>query len=117
MAEIGDTNYFVIAADVQKAFTDEVIREIEHEVQLLCREPLNQDELEIVRNYQIGQMLSRFSSAFDLMDRFRAVHHSGLDLDFYQQKLSFLKKFTPEDILKIGQKYFKDQQLIQVIVG
>jgi len=51
------------------------------------------------------------------MDRFRAVHHSGLDLDFYQQKLSFLKKFTPEDILKIGQKYFKDQQLIQVIVG
>ncbi|WP_286942266.1 MULTISPECIES: M16 family metallopeptidase [unclassified Algoriphagus] len=117
LAEIGDTNYFVIAADVQKAFTDEVIREIEHEVQLLCREPLNQDELEIVRNYQIGQMLSRFSSAFDLMDRFRAVHHSGLDLDFYQQKLSFLKKFTPEDILKIGQKYFKDQQLIQVIVG
>ncbi|WP_250161297.1 M16 family metallopeptidase [Algoriphagus algorifonticola] len=117
LAEIGDINYFVIAADVQKAFTDEVIREIEHEVQLLCQEPLGQDELEIVRNYQIGQMLSKFSSAFDLMDRFRAVHHSDLDLDFYQQKLSFLKRFTAEDILKIGQKYFKDQQLTQVIVG
>lgn len=117
LAEIGESNYWVVAADVQKDFTQEVIREIRIEIKKLCSEEVTDDELEILRNYQIGQMLAQFSSTFDLMDRFRAVHYAGLDLDFYQCKLDFLKTFTAEDILRIGQKYFKDQELIEVIVG
>lgn len=117
LAEIGDSNYWLISADVQKEYTQEVIREIYHEVQQLCTVPISQDELEIVKNYQIGQMLSRFSSSFDLMDRFRAVHYSGLDLSFYEEKLDYLKNFQADDVLAIGQKYFKDKEFIEVVVG
>ncbi|WP_297335130.1 pitrilysin family protein [Algoriphagus sp.] len=117
LAEIGNSNYWVISADVQKSFNREVISEIHREIQRLVHEPLEQEELETVRNYQIGQMLSRFSSSFDLMDRFRAVHHSGLDLDFYAKKLEFLRRFSSEDILQTGEKYFKDSPFLEVIVG
>lgn len=117
LAEIGDYSYWVIGADVQKAFKEEVIREIHHEIKKLSQEPVDAQELEIVRNYLIGQMLMRFSSSFDLMDRFRAVHHSGLDFSFYHNKLHFLKKFTAEDILRIGQHYFNDAAFVEVVVG
>ena len=117
LAEIGESNYWVIGADVQKAFTNEVIEEIYLEIEKLVSVPIDADELEVVRNYMIGQMLSRFSSSFDLMDRFRAVHHSGLDFNFYSQKLAYLKSFKAEDLTKIGKKYFSKRPLIEVIVG
>lgn len=117
LAEIGDSNYWVIAADVQKAFYPSVIKEIYHEIQLLTQVEIDKDELEVVRNYMIGQMLKQFSTSFDLADRFKAVHHSGMDFDYYTDKLAYLKKFTAQDMLRIGQKYFSNPPFIEVIVG
>ncbi|WP_075351909.1 M16 family metallopeptidase [Algoriphagus marinus] len=117
LAEIGDYNYWVISADVQKVFYQEVIDQIYLEIQNLVTVPLELDELEVVRNYMIGQMLSAFSSSFDLIDRYKSVHFSGLDFNYYRQKLEFLKNFTEVDILKIGEKYFSKHPFIEVAVG
>ncbi|REG83083.1 M16 family metallopeptidase [Algoriphagus antarcticus] len=117
LAEIGDSNYWVIEADVQKAFYSEVVKEIYHEIKVLTEVEIDADELEVVRNFLIGQMLKQFSTSFDLIDRFKAVHHSGMDFDYYAEKLAYLKKFTAEDILSIGQKYFSKPPFIEVIVG
>jgi len=117
LAEIGNLNYWVIAADVQKAFYPEVIKEIYHEIEVLTEVEIDADELEVVRNYLIGQMLKQFSTSFDLIDRFQAVHHSGMDFEYYAQKLAYLKKFTAEDIIVVGQKYFSNPPFIEVIVG
>ena len=117
LAEIGDINYWVIGADVQKSQKELVIAEIYKEIQHLATELVSAEELEVVRNYLIGQMLSRFSSSFDLMDRFRSVHHSGLDFDFYRKKLAFLRTFTALDILEAGRKYFSNPPFIKVVVG
>ncbi len=117
LAEIGDLNYWFVSADVKKEFYPEVIEEIYGEIRKLTEIPLDMDELEVVRNYMIGQMLSRFSSSFDLMDRFRAVHHSGLDFGFYEAKLSYLKTFTADDMLDVGKKYFGNPPFIEVVVG
>jgi predicted Zn-dependent peptidase len=117
LAEIGDSEYWVISADVQKKYYQDVIHEIYHEINKLVNEPIPSDELEAVRNYMIGQMLSRFSSAFDLMDRFRAVHQSGMDFSFYLNKLSYLKSFRAVDLQKLSTIYYKDKSLVEVVVG
>lgn len=117
LAEIGESNYWVIAADVQKAFYPEVIKEIYREIQLLTEVEIRDDELEVVRNYLIGQMLSQFSTSFDLMERFKAVHQSGMDYDYYAKKLAYLKTFKAEDILAVGQKYFSNPPFIEVVIG
>ena len=118
LSEIGNLNYWEVSADVQKAYYQDVIKEIHHEIETLCNVPIDNDELEVVRNYMIGQMLKQFSSSFDLMDRFRAAHHSHLTLDYYQKKLDFLKSFTAKDILDIGQRYFSDRSsFVEVVVG
>lgn len=117
LAEIGDSNYWVIAADVQKEFYPEVIREIYHEINVLTEVEIDADELEVVRNYLIGQMLKQFSTSFDLIDRFKAVHHSGMNFDYYARKLAYLKKFTAQDMIAIGQKYFSDPPFVEVVVG
>ncbi|WBL41657.1 pitrilysin family protein [Algoriphagus halophytocola] len=117
LTEIGDQNYWVIAADVQKEFTQEVIREIYLEIEKLTLEPLSSEELEVVRNYLIGQMLKHFSSSFELIERFRSVHYSGMDLSYFDRKLAYLKSFSSQDMIAIGQKYFSKPPFIEVVVG
>ncbi|MEB2784384.1 M16 family metallopeptidase [Algoriphagus persicinus] len=117
LAEIGDSHYWMIAADVQKSFYPDVIKEIYHEIQVLTEVEIDAAELEVVRNYLIGQMLKQFSTSFDLMERFKAVYHSGMDFDYYADKLAFLKKFDAKDVLNIGQKYYSNPPFIEVIVG
>lgn len=110
-------DYWVVMADVQKGFADEVIQEVYKEIEKLKHEPVEAAELEIVRNYMIGHFMSSFSNAFDLINRFRTIHYAGLDYEFYESQLQFFKSFTTEQVMEAGQKYFDTTNIIEVVVG
>ncbi|GGF30079.1 M16 family metallopeptidase [Echinicola rosea] len=111
------SDYWVVMADVQKGHADEVIREVYSEIEKLKTLPVCPDELEIVRNFMAGHFLSSFSNAFDLINRFKAIHYAGLDYDFYEAQLQFFKTFTPEEVMESGKKYFDTDNIIEVVVG
>src|SRR5690606_25359330 len=111
------SDYWMVMADVQQGFAEKVISEVYKEIELLKNVPIDRAELEVVRNYMIGHFLSNFSSPFDLISRFKSIHLYGLDYDFYEDQLTFIKNFRPEDIMRIGEKYFKRENILEVIVG
>lgn len=111
------SDYWLVMADVQKGFAGKVIEEVYKEMDLLKSEPIQPAELEVVRNYMIGHFLSNFSSPFDLITRFKNIHHQGLDYSFYEEQLAFIKTFTPEDIMRIGEEYFNPDNILEVVVG
>ena len=109
--------YWVIAADVKKAHQEEVFAEIDKEIQILRTVLASQEEIEILRNYLIGQLFNKFSSPFDLIDQFKGVYYAGLDFSFYEKRFETLKKFTAADLLSIGNRYFSSSDRVQVRVG
>ncbi|UCS91890.1 insulinase family protein [Echinicola marina] len=111
------SDYWVVMADVQKGYADEVIEEVYKEIELLKTVPVGKEELETLRNYMIGHFLSNFSNAFDLINRFKAIHHAGMDYDFYEAQLDYFRSFQPEEIMEIGQKHFDRKNIIEVVVG
>jgi hypothetical protein len=40
-----------------------------------------------------------------------------LDHSFYKEKLDFIRKFTAQDILEVGQKFLNKVDMVEVIVG
>jgi predicted Zn-dependent peptidase len=117
LVELDDYAYWVIAADVKKAHQEEVFAEIEKEIQILRTELSSPEEVEILRNYLIGQLFTKFCSPFDLIDQFKGVYHAGLDFSYYEKRFDYLKKFTAEDLLSIGDRYFSSSERVQVRVG
>jgi zinc protease len=111
------SDYWIIMADVIKEHTEEVIEEIYKEIHKLQYEKIPLDELETVRNYLVGNLLSNFSSSFELISRFKTIHQAGLDFDFFENQLAFIKTFKPEKIQEIGIKYLQREQMVEVIVG
>lgn len=110
-------DYWVVMADIQKGFANEVINEVYKEIELLKTVPINREELEIARNYMIGHFLSNFSNAFDLINRFKSIHFAGLDYDFYEAQLNYFRTFTPSEIMEVGQKYFDPKNILEIVVG
>lgn len=111
------TDYWVVMADVIKEHREAVIDEIYKEIHKLQMEEIPSEELETVRNYLIGNLLSNFSSAFELISRFKSIHQSGLDFGFYKNQLEFIKTFQPEQIQEIGKKYLSQEKMVETIVG
>lgn len=110
-------DYWMIGAEVQKDFKSEVISEVKSEIDRLVKEEIGSDELETVRNYSMGRMISQFSNSFDLMERFKSVHRNELDMSYYTAKLNYLKTFSALDMLEIGAKYFSKDPEIEITVG
>ena len=117
LVELDEYAYWVIAADVKKAHQEEVFEEIEKEIQILRTVLASTEEIEILKNYLIGQLFTKFSSPFDLTDQFKGVYYAGLDFSFYEKRFDYLKKFTAADLLSIGNRYFSSPDRVQVRVG
>lgn len=111
------SDYWIVMADVIKEFSDNVIDEVYHEIQSLQNVPVPIDEMETVRNYMVGKLLTQFSSSFDLIGRFKSIHQAGLDFSFFQDHLEHILNFNQQDILSVGQKYFKRENMVEIIVG
>ncbi len=117
LVELDSYAYWMIAADVKKANQEEVFSEIEKEINRLRTELADPEEIEILRNYLIGQLFSKFSSPFDLIEQFKGVYYAGLDFSFYENRFNYLKKFTATDLLNIGERYFSSADRVKVRVG
>jgi len=117
IGSLKNADYWVVMADVKKEFAKEVVQEIYHELIKLQENPIEADELEIVRNYLIGNFLSNFSNSFDLMSRFQSVHQMGLDFEYYRSQLNFIRTFTPEEVSAAGKKYLNPEKMLEIIVG
>lgn len=117
LGSLKSTDYWMILADVKKGFAEAAIDEVYKEIKLLTEIALEKEELETVRNYMIGHFLSQFSNPFDLMGRFKKIHLQGLGYSYYEDQLKYIKSFDPEDIMRVGKKYFNEESIKEIIVG
>lgn len=117
---LGDLNgneYWMTVADVKGGYGEAVIQEVYKEIERLKTEPVPAGELEIIKNYLAGSLLSNFSSPFDQMNHFQQVHFQGLNFDYYTRHLEYITHFDGKDIMTMANKYFDQKEMLEVIVG
>lgn len=117
LGSLKSTDYWMVLADIKMGYAEQTIEEIYRELELLSTIPLTDEEVSTIRNYLVGNLLSQFSSPFDLMTRFKRVHLQGLDYSFYERQLHYIKTFSAEDVMAKSKAYFKPETIKEVIVG
>jgi len=80
-------------------------------------EKVNEDELELVRNYMLGSMLGSLESIFSHVDKFKSVYYSGLNLDYYTYYSNVVRGITADQVQDIAQKYLGMDEMVKVVVG
>jgi predicted Zn-dependent peptidase len=117
VAQLKDTGYFFISTEVGEQYKADTIAAIRIEIEKLQQELVSAEELELVRNYITGQLLSNADGPFAQMDRYLSVIKHGKDLSYYNEVLSRLNRITPECIRSLAQEYLNWDDLIVVKAG
>ncbi|GAA4787999.1 pitrilysin family protein [Olivibacter ginsenosidimutans] len=109
--------FFTIATEVGVSVTQETLTEIESEINRLRTSPIENEELDLVKNYIGGTFLGSLENVFSHVDKFKNVHTVGLDLTYYKNHLDVIKRSTADDILAIANKYLDYKKMVKVVVG
>lgn len=117
LAELNEIGYFLIATEVRKDAQAPTLSEIKHEFNRLQTELVSETELELVKNYMLGQLLKSADGAYAMTDLFLSAEAQGKDLDFYNDALHAVRSITPERIKELANKYLNWEDYTVISVG
>lgn len=110
-------NLWVISAETDHQHVEPLIKEVYYEMDRMREELVPMEEFNMVRNYLMGTTLRLCENAFSLSETYLSNDLSGVGTDFISQQIRILQEATPQDFLRIAQKYFCKEKLIEVIAG
>ena len=115
--EFENTGYFMIGTEVKKEVTEDTLKEIKFELERLQNELVNEGELELVKNYLLGQLLKSADGPYAMMDLYLSADMQGKDLEYYNEAMAAVRKITPERIQQLARLYLNWDDLIVVTAG
>jgi predicted Zn-dependent peptidase len=111
------SGYQMIATEVGKGYTNRTIEEIYNEITSLQKHPVEKNELNVVKNFMLGEMLRMFDGPFALAESFKAAWEFGLDNSYYYRLAEKIKTIEPDEILHIANTYYNIDQMYEIVVG
>lgn len=117
IAELDGTGYFLMATEVGEEVKDATLKEIQFELNRLQTELVPEDEMQLVRNYSLGQLLKSADGAYAMTDLFLSAEMNGKSLDFYNEAIKAIHAITPGRIQELAKKYLNWEDMAVVAVG
>ncbi len=109
--------HFLIHSEVGKDVYQAALKEIFIELKRLRTEFVEAAELEIVKNYMMGELLRSFDGPFALAASFRAILEYNLDYNYYDNYVDSIKNTNPDGIKQLAEKYLHEDTMYQVVAG
>lgn len=109
--------YFVIVTEVGKEVTEATLKEIKHEMDRLKVELVEDDELQLVKNYMLGQLLKSADGPYAMLDMYNSVDLHHMDLSFYDKAIEQVKNIQPERIRELAVKYLNFEEFLIITAG
>lgn len=110
-------NALMIGTETDPSYVEPLIKEVYHEIDRLKREKVSLDELNMVKNYMIGEMCRSYESAFSLSDAWIYTYTNQLGDDYYDKSLSQILTTTPDDLKRLAEQFMCKDYLKEVIAG
>ena len=93
------------------------LRLILGEIERMRREPVNQEELDVIKGSLIQGFPSQFSSRGAIVNVFAQEENAGWPEDFYATYREKIQAVTPADIQNVAQKYLDASRAIILVTG
>lgn len=108
---------FMVHAEVTAEKTEEAVREIFHEMERLCEEPVPESELEPLRSFLLGRMLEDFDGPFARSQSFSSLYEAELPVSYFDTVIQTIRSTTPLQIRELARKYLVPETMYTVVAG
>lgn len=105
-----------IHTEVGRDVIDQAVSEIYKEMDLLCSEKIDEEELLLVKNYLLGNILGDLDGPFSIMQRWRSLILNGFTIERFNENIQIYKNITTDELLVLAQKYFNKNDFMEIVV-
>lgn len=117
IATLEQSGYFYISTEVGAQFCAKALNEIYKEIDLLQQHLIPEDELELVKQYMLGNLLKSFDGCFEQLERFKSIVLQGNANDFFDNYFDTIEQITSQELMQLAQEYLSKSTLTELVVG
>ena len=120
MAEMdayGKGNAFMISSEAATEYVEPLIKEVYRELERLVAEPVSEAEMQLVRNYIMGELCREYEGQSAKSEVFINAWLSGVGFESVNRYIDEIKSVTAADLQCLAREYFKKENMIEVVVG
>jgi predicted Zn-dependent peptidase len=107
---------WVVSTEAGKEVCDATIEEVYKEMQILREEPVNEEELLLVKNYMVGLNLGYIDGPFQIISRWKSLILNGLDENYFYDSLKVIKGISSKELLELSNKYLVPEEFFELLV-
>ena len=117
MVNFERTGYLAIATQVGSEVTEAALAAIYEEIERLRREPMPEEELQLVRNILTGEMMRILDGPFGIADVTIENILCGRTNRVITDNVARIRAITPAEVQRLAAQYLAREELITVVVG
>ncbi len=109
--------YFYIETEVAVGNEQKTIDEIYHQMDLLKQEAVSNEELQMVKNYLLGNFLNLIDGPLNVMSFFRSLQLDFADKAHFEQFVQEILSIDAARLQDLAILYLSKDSMLEVIVG
>jgi len=107
---------WAISTEAGKDVCEATIKEVYKEMKALREEPVDEEELLLVRNYMMGSILSDLDGPFQIIARWKNIVLNNLTEQYFYDSINTIKTISAEELQELAQKYLKPEEFYELVV-
>jgi predicted Zn-dependent peptidase len=107
---------WMISTEAGRDVCEATIEEVYKEMKKLCDEPIDEEELHLVRNHMIGGILGDLDGPFQLIARWKNYILNGIDENYFYTSIHNIKTTSAEELQALAQKYLQPEAFYELVV-
>ena len=107
---------WMISTEAGKDVSEATITEVYKEMKILRDEPVEDDELLLVKNFLMGTVLGDLDGPFHIIARWKSIILNNLDENYFYQSVDTIKSITAKELQELANKYLVPEDFYELVV-
>lgn len=107
---------WVISTEAGRDVCDATIAEVYKEMERLCKEPVSEAELHLVRNFMMGSILGDLDGPFQIIARWKNYILNNLTEAYFYNSIKTIRTISAEELQQLAAKYLDAKDFYQLTV-
>ncbi|GAB4093286.1 M16 family metallopeptidase [Flaviaesturariibacter terrae] len=107
---------WVISTEAGRDVCEAAVTEIYKEMEDLRNEPVDDEELSLVRNYMMGSILGDLDGPFHIMSRWKNIILNGLPATWFEDQMRTIRTVSADELQALANKYLVDENFYELVV-
>jgi predicted Zn-dependent peptidase len=107
---------WMVSTEAGKDVCEETIAEVYKEMKDLREEPVDDEELLLVRNYMMGCILGELDGPFQIIDRWKNIILNNLTEQCFYDSINTIKTVSAKELQQLAQKYLQPEDFYELVV-